>query len=133
MRLPLLSVLLMAGLAPSAAACSLAWHSTIPLLIQASLPTVPAEINGNVVGMIVDSGSGSTMVTPEAARQLGLRPVKDYERSASVSGVGGGAFYEVDGVQTLRLVEPRALHGPGRLRPGRAAAARTVPSGRPRA
>ncbi len=103
MRLPLLSVLLMAGLAPPAAACSLAWHSTIPLLIQASLPTVPAEINGNVVGMIVDSGSGSTMVTPEAARQLGLRPVKDYERSASVSGVGGGAFYEVDGVRTLRL------------------------------
>ncbi len=104
MRVSLLALLLAVGSwSPAHADCALAWHSTIPLLMQGNLPTVPAEINDSVVGLLVDTGANVFTVTPQTARQLGLHPVKDYARGASVSGVGGGAYYEVDAVQTLRL------------------------------
>lgn len=83
--------------------CNLVWHSTIPVLMRDGHATVPAEIEGQVVGMVVDTGAGDSMVTPQAAARLGLRPIKDYPRSASLGGVDGGAFFEVDRIHTMVL------------------------------
>ncbi len=65
--------------------------------------TVPAKIEGQVVGMIVDTGASDSTITPQAAAQLGLRPIKDYPRSASVGGVDGAAFFEVDRIHEMVL------------------------------
>ena len=83
--------------------CNLVWHSTIPVLMRDGHATVPAEIEGQVVGMIVDTGASDSTITPQAAAQLGLRPIKDYPRSASVGGVDGAAFFEVDRIHEMVL------------------------------
>ena len=83
--------------------CSLAWHSTIPVLMRDGHATVPVQLEGQVVGMIIDTGSSDSVVTPQAAAQLGLRPIKDYPRSAVVGGVAGSAYFEVDQIHTMVL------------------------------
>ncbi len=83
--------------------CSLVWHSTIPVLMREGHATVPVQLEGQVVGMMIDTGAADSMITPQAAAQLGLRPIKDYPRSAMVGGVDGGAFFEIDQVHTMVL------------------------------
>ena len=85
------------------AECTLAWHSTIPVLMRDGHATVPVQLEGQVVGMMIDTGAADSMITPQAAAQLGLRPIKDYPRSAMVGGVDGGAFFEIDQVHTMVL------------------------------
>lgn len=103
-RLGALSLALsVAGGMAQADPCSLNWHSTIPVLMRGGDATVPAEIDGQIVGMAIDTGAADSMVTSQAAAQLGLRPIKDYPRSAVVSGVKGAAYYEVDLIHSLVL------------------------------
>lgn len=103
----LVFVLASLSVVPTAAraddACKLVWHSTIPVLMRNGYATVPAEIEGQVVGLIVDTGASDSTITPQAAALLGLRPIKDYPRTASVAGVGGAAFFEIDQIHTLVL------------------------------
>ncbi len=83
--------------------CTLAWHSTIPVLMRDGHATVPVQLEGQVVGMMIDTGAADSMITPQAAAQLGLRPIKDYPRTAMVGGVDGGAFFEIDQIHTMVL------------------------------
>ncbi len=86
--------------APGGGACMVQWHSTLPVVMRNATAVVPARVNGEVVGLGVDSGAEHTTVTPELVAALDLRP--DPGMSASrMSGLGGNAYSQVVGLDSL--------------------------------
>ena len=86
--------------APGSGGCKVQWHSTLPVVMRNATAVVPARINGEVVGLGVDSGAEHTTVTPELVAALDLRP--DPGMSAHrLSGLGGNAYSQVVGIDSL--------------------------------
>ncbi len=87
---------------PTPQACVAQWHSTLPVVMRGALAVVPAAVNGQVVGLGLDTGAQTTTVTPELVASLDLRP--DPGMSAlRVSGMGGNAYSQVVALDSLRL------------------------------
>ncbi len=85
---------------PGSGTCALQWHSTLPVVVHHGLAVVPARINGETVGLAVDTGAQHTTVTPELAAALDLRP--DPGRSGDrVVGIGGNAYSQSVGLESL--------------------------------
>jgi len=91
MRL-LLLLLALAGCAPGAAVpvvapgCALVQLGQLPLEMIADVPVVTAEINGQPVRMVIDTGATFTVVAPRTATRLGLQPTG---RPIAMEGAGG--------------------------------------------
>lgn len=99
---PLLLLAACQGGAPGGGACTVQWHSTLPVVMRNALAVVPGRINGEAVGLGVDSGAPHTVVTPELVAALDLRP--DPGMSARrIGGVGGNAYSQVVGVASLQF------------------------------
>lgn len=101
--LALAGVLLVAGCqGASSGACTVQWHSTLPVLMHHAMAVVPARVNGETVGLGVDSGAQTTAVTPELVATLDLRP--DPGMSARrLAGLGGNAYSQVVALDSLQL------------------------------
>jgi predicted aspartyl protease len=69
----LTATLLVAFLAaPALADCRMERVAFLPVTFSGSLPTVPVRINGHEVAMLVDTGSTSTLLSPDTAASLHL-------------------------------------------------------------
>lgn len=78
------------------------WHSTLPVVMRQAMAVVPARVNGETVGLGVDSGAQTSTVTPELVAALDLRP--DPGMSARrLAGLGGNAYSQVVGLDSLQL------------------------------
>ncbi len=96
-------VLLLAGCqAASGGACTVQWHSTLPVMMRQTMVVVPARINGETVGLAVDSGAQTTAVTPELVATLDLRPDPGMSAHRLV-GLGGNAYSQVVALDSLQL------------------------------
>lgn len=96
-------VLLVAGCqGASGGACTVQWHSTLPVVMRQTMAVVPVRINGETVGLGVDSGAQFSTVTPELVTALDLRP--DPGMSARrLAGLGGNAYSQVVALDSLQL------------------------------
>jgi predicted aspartyl protease len=100
-----LSVLALAGSSPPAsAACTLRKIAELPVSMTAAGPTVPLKINGVDARLVADSGAFFSMLTPEAARRLGLPP-SAMPRGAIVGGVGGRARVRVATAKEMTVAD----------------------------
>lgn len=87
---------------PGGSTCTVQWHSTLPVVMRDSVAVVPARINGETVGLGVDSGAQTTVVTPELVATLDLRP--DPGMSARrLAGLGGNAYSQMVALGSLQL------------------------------
>lgn len=78
------------------------WHSTLPVVMRGGHAVVSAKIDGEVFGLVVDTGAVTTAVTPEVVAALDLRP--DPGMSAMrAAGIGGNAYSQVVGLDSLQL------------------------------
>ena len=83
-------------------ACTVQWHSTLPVVMRHTMAVVPVRINGETVGLGIDSGAQNTTVTPELVAALDLRP--DPGMSARrIAGIGGNAYSQVVALDSLQL------------------------------
>ena len=86
----------------SGGACTVQWHSTLPVVMRQTMAVVPVRINDETVGLGVDSGAQFSTVTPELVAALDLRP--DPGMSARrLAGLGGNAYSQVVGLDSLQL------------------------------
>ena len=99
---PLLLLAACQGATPGGGACTVQWHSTLPVVMRGDLAVVPARINGETVGLGVDSGAPNTLVTPELVATLDLRPDPGMS-TRHLSGVGGNAYSQVVALSSLQL------------------------------
>ncbi|MGI3778002.1 MAG: retroviral-like aspartic protease family protein [Janthinobacterium lividum] len=97
---PLLLLAACQGGAPGGGACTVQWHSTLPVTMRDGHAVVPARINGEPVGLIVDTGAEHTAVTPELVAALDLRPDPGMINSR-VTGIGGNAYSQMVGLDSL--------------------------------
>ena len=86
----------------SGGACTVQWHSTLPVVMRQALAVVPVRINGETVGLGVDSGAPNTLVTPQLVAALDLRPDPGMSRRR-LAGVGGNAYSQVVALDSLQL------------------------------
>lgn len=86
----------------SGGACTVQWHSTLPVVMRQTMAVVPARVNGETVGLGVDSGAPHTLVTPELVAALDLRPDPGMS-SRRIGGVGGNAYSQVVALASLQL------------------------------
>ena len=61
---------------------------TVPITLHDGMIFVPAAVNGKPVTLMLDTGAGGNVITPDAARRLGLTPEKG---QFDVHGSGGNA------------------------------------------
>jgi hypothetical protein len=61
---------------------------SVPITMHGVYVYVPVRLNGKPATFVLDSGAGMNVVTPEAARRLGIAPDP---RKADVIGAGGAA------------------------------------------
>ena len=64
--------------------------STLAVLTTRGQPMVQAELDGTPVAFVVDTGAASSTISSAAADKIGLQT--DYDRRASLGGVGGNVF-----------------------------------------
>ncbi len=88
--------------APGGAACAVQWHSTLPVVMRHAMAVVPARINGEVVGLGVDTGAQGTAVTPELVATLDLRPDPGMSARRLV-GIGGNAYSQVVALDSFQF------------------------------
>lgn len=89
---------------------------------------VPVELDGQAAEFMVDTASGTTIVTPEAAQRLGLH--RDPRRATLIHGAGGtamsanaeleraslgGAGFDVESIAVGPLPSPPSAHVDGLL------------------
>ncbi len=85
---------------PGGGGCTVQWHSTLPVAMRQTMAVVPARINGETVGLGVDSGAEHTAITPELVAALDLRPDPGRSRDR-VIGIGGNAYSQMVGLDSL--------------------------------
>ena len=90
--LPLLCAGALAAVHTAHAACNVETVAEMPLRSSAGFLTVTASVNGKPVSFLLDTGAEAGLVTPEAARSLGLPP--DPDRQTRVEGTGGSGAVE---------------------------------------
>lgn len=96
-RAVLLAVLMSPALASAAPSkCKLAALAEIPIDMRGLRPMVAAMIDGHASDMLIDTGSGSSLIFRSAAAAFGLHVVE-----------GGGKSYAVGGIEQLGRVEIR--------------------------
>src|SRR5580658_6959059 len=67
--------------------CKIEQTAEVPVRLVQGHILIPADIDYTPVQMVIDTGATTSMVTPEAARSLGL-PTDSY-RTTTVHGIGG--------------------------------------------
>lgn len=80
-----LTGLLLSGTAR--AACRTEPRATVPVRVRGGFPFVPATLGGVPVTLLLDTGAQGMLITPDAARRLGLPP--DSGVSTRILGTGG--------------------------------------------
>jgi lipoprotein NlpI len=98
----LLSLLLMV-LAGSAVAaqCQLVRIAEWPVTLERNQPVIEGAINGKKVGVLLDTGSNTTVIARSAAIRLGLE--RQYIAGVEAHGVGGMTQVEKTQVDEIRL------------------------------
>ena len=71
-----------------------------PVHLEAGLPVTPGSINGAAVGVMIDTGAAATVVTPAAARRLGLVARSSAER---MRGIGGDSALRVTRIDEMAI------------------------------
>src|SRR5262249_13348162 len=84
-----------------AAKCTLGRVAELPVLNRDGYPTVEGTLNGQKVGVLLDSGAGKTMLVRPSAGRLGLVP-RDV-RNARVMGIGGETKAEMVAIDELAI------------------------------
>lgn len=85
-----LATMLLAGCAGQTSitqVCRAEHVAELPARLIHNQLVVPVRLDGRPVDLLVDTGSEGSMVTPEAAEQLGLR--RDPRRTTTIHGTGG--------------------------------------------
>jgi lipoprotein NlpI/predicted aspartyl protease len=102
--LRLLAVLLVALALPSPAEeprkCKLVRIAEWPVRWQGRLPVIDGEINGNKIGVLLDTGAYASLITKAAAERLGL-PTQS--TSEWMAGFGGASRVYMTRIQELRI------------------------------
>lgn len=80
-------ILALACAAAKADGCRIERQASLPITFNGFVPTVPAHINGQLVSIGVDTGSSSTVLTPETIARLNL--AQDNSHRANLIGSGG--------------------------------------------
>lgn len=80
-------VALAAGTAPARAACQLAMIAELKVEMVGTKPTIPSEINGQKVLMMVDTGATTNIILTAQAQRLGLKGI--YLDNLRMQGIGG--------------------------------------------
>src|SRR5262245_13811830 len=97
-----LLIALAATSAPALAAkCTLARVAELPVLNRSGYPVVEGALNGQKVGVLLDSGAGQTMLVRPSAVRLGLVP-RDM-RNARVMGIGGETKAEMAAIDEFAV------------------------------
>jgi predicted aspartyl protease len=79
------------GLFDPATACDYQMRTSVPLDVGHGRPLVDAEVNGDSVRLIVDTGAETTLLTSAAAQRLGVAGTGTPIRLVGVGGEGTGA------------------------------------------
>lgn len=96
-----LVVALTAILPRLSSACEVTARTTVPLVLAAGRILVGVAVNGAPATFALDTGADRSLVTPEAARRLGLP--RDRWVDATVIGIGGITQRSVADVRTFSL------------------------------
>lgn len=111
--------LLLAACAEPGTDCDLVRITQAPLSVSHRLLTVPVEINGRRVAMLVDTGAERTMVTEETAERLKMtRDTRFVTRSGGVGGVTQSADARVGSFVLGDFAVPIDRVSVNRLGPG---------------
>ncbi|MBV8912569.1 MAG: clan AA aspartic protease, partial [Acetobacteraceae bacterium] len=99
---------------PRSRECTLTRRGAIPFTV-AALIHVDARINGERATLVVDTGAERSILSPEAAKRLGVTDQYDFSRA--VSGIGetihtGDARLRSLSVGEVAFADPRILVGP---------------------
>ncbi len=96
-------VIAMAGSAAAAAPskCTLIRLAEWPVRAGHSSPVVDGTVNGQKVGVLLDTGSGSTLIVRSAATRLGL--VRYDAQGQRMLGVGGETTVETVSIDELKI------------------------------
>ena len=76
-----------AGQVTAIQACRAEHVAELPARLVHNQLVVPVRLDGHPLDLLVDTGSEGSMVTPEAAEQIGLR--RDPQRTTTIHGTGG--------------------------------------------
>ncbi|MGH7016497.1 MAG: aspartyl protease family protein, partial [Caulobacteraceae bacterium] len=86
--------------AQASGACRLQPIADLPVTMMGPRPTIAVELDGQPARMVVDSGSSSSLITPDRAKALGLDLLPS---RAFIQGLGGSSFSSVAKVNMLDL------------------------------
>lgn len=81
----------------------------VPLDVISDVPVVTAEVNGLPVRMLLDTGAAQTVVSPQLARRLGLRPAG---RAIAMEGAGGSVLATPVVLEQVRLGSSQGMRLP---------------------
>lgn len=87
----LLAACAQTGLFDAATTCDYQMRATVPLDAAHGRPLVDAEVNGDPVRLIVDTGAETTLLTSAAAERLGVAATGAPLRLVGVGGEGAGS------------------------------------------
>ena len=99
--------MLLAGCDGGSGSCSVAQVADLPLIRGLRIPTVQATLNGQSVAALIDTGAGTSIVTPTAVDRFGL-PLNKDNRMVMLSGIGGSSFVPLATIHRLELGHGRA-------------------------
>jgi hypothetical protein len=90
-----------ASASASASACKLQAVNELPLVVVGDEAYVEVSINGQPARLLVDTGAFTTLLTPAAAKALGLNPLP--LRGYRTWGVGGFSVPETARIRDIKL------------------------------
>jgi len=96
----LLATLAFPSLAADASQCKLAQVVEWPVQLIHGLPIIEGSINGKKIGVLLDTGSFTTLITKAAAEKLEL---STWPRSGYIVGVGGESRLRQTRISELRI------------------------------
>lgn len=102
----LAALALLPAAAPATAKCQLGQVAALPVHLAGSRIYVDAEINGQPVELMLDTGAQTTMVLAGVAQRLGI-VLSDAMASASMYGAGGSFGARLVRVRELKLGDAR--------------------------
>jgi predicted aspartyl protease len=84
-----LLLLLVVASCPSDAACDLVQIARVPLELKNHIFVVPVTLNGNAIGMLLDTGAQKSLLGEAAVRRLNL--ARDPRSITSLMGLSGAS------------------------------------------
>lgn len=86
--------------------CPQSFSEVLPVLPDTEFPVVKVRLNGHAAAMLVDTGAGRSVITPEAAKEFGL---SETGQSLTMHAVGSDIATPIVRVSSLQLGRLKAL------------------------